>query len=75
MSSQEELEKGLPDRDGKTENITLGFDSLDGYEKKGPYFGAICGRYANRIKDGKFELDGKKALRIGQSSLIVKKWK
>ena len=49
----------LPDRDGKTENITLGFDSLAGYEKKGPYFGAICGRYANRIKDGKFELDGK----------------
>lgn len=49
----------LPDRDGKAENITLGFDSLAGYEKKGPYFGAICGRCANRIADGKFTLNGK----------------
>lgn len=49
----------LPDKDGKSENITLGFDSLAEYEKKGPYFGAICGRYANRIEDGKFTLDGK----------------
>lgn len=49
----------VPDRDGKTENVTLGFDTLAEYEKKGPYFGAICGRYANRIADGKFTLDGK----------------
>lgn len=49
----------LPDRDGKSENITLGFDTLEEYEKKGPYFGAICGRYANRIADGKFTLEGK----------------
>ncbi|QDT40948.1 Aldose 1-epimerase precursor [Gimesia alba] len=49
----------VPDREGKTENITLGFDTLAEYEKKGPYFGAICGRYANRIADGKFTLDGK----------------
>jgi aldose 1-epimerase len=49
----------VPDREGKTENITLGFDSLAEYEKKGPYFGAICGRYANRIADGKFTLEGK----------------
>ncbi|WP_417387339.1 aldose epimerase family protein [Gimesia sp.] len=49
----------LPDKEGKSENITLGFDSLAAYEKKGPYFGAICGRYANRIKDGKFSLNGK----------------
>lgn len=49
----------LPDREGKSENITLGFNTLAEYEKKGPYFGAICGRYANRIADGKFTLDGK----------------
>ncbi|MCH9653137.1 MAG: galactose mutarotase [Planctomycetes bacterium] len=49
----------LPDRAGKSENITLGFNSLAEYEKKGPYFGAICGRYANRIAEGKFSLDGK----------------
>jgi len=49
----------LPDRTGKSENITLGFNSLAEYEKKGPYFGAICGRYANRIAEGKFSLDGK----------------
>lgn len=49
----------LPDREGKSENITLGFNSLAEYEKKGPYFGAICGRVANRIADGKFTLDGK----------------
>tara|TARA_R110002095_G_scaffold196208_1_gene175036 strand:- start:4691 stop:5872 length:1182 start_codon:yes stop_codon:yes gene_type:complete len=49
----------LPDRQGKSENITLGFDSLAAYENKGPYFGAICGRVANRIAEGKFTLDGK----------------
>ena len=49
----------LPDKEGTSENITLGFDSLAAYENKGPYFGAICGRYANRIKDGKFSLNGK----------------
>ncbi|HAH45553.1 MAG TPA: galactose-1-epimerase [Planctomycetaceae bacterium] len=49
----------LPDREGTSENVTLGFDSLAAYENKGPYFGAICGRYANRIKDGKFTLNGK----------------
>ncbi|MFH1300068.1 MAG: galactose-1-epimerase, partial [Planctomycetota bacterium] len=46
----------LPDRQGKSENITLGFNSLAEYEKKGPYFGAICGRVANRIAEGKFTL-------------------
>ncbi|QDU08831.1 aldose epimerase family protein [Gimesia aquarii] len=49
----------VPDREGKTENVTLGFNTLAEYEKKGPYFGAICGRYANRIAEGKFTLDGK----------------
>lgn len=47
-----------PDRNGKLEDIVLGFDSLDGYLAKNPYFGALVGRYANRIANGKFSLDG-----------------
>jgi aldose 1-epimerase len=48
-----------PDRSGNFENVSLGFDSLDGYREKSPYFGCITGRYANRIAKGKFSLDGK----------------
>lgn len=49
----------VPDKEGNIEDITLGFDSLSGYLQQGvPYFGAIIGRYGNRIADGKFELDG-----------------
>jgi aldose 1-epimerase len=48
-----------PDRDGKLANITLGFDKLDGYLKRHPYFGSTVGRYCNRIAAGKFTLDGK----------------
>lgn len=40
-------------------NIVLGFDSLQGYTKDNPYFGALIGRYANRIAKGKFKLEGK----------------
>jgi len=46
----------VPDRDGKLANITLGFDSLDGYLPRHPYFGATVGRYCNRIANGKFKL-------------------
>ncbi|XP_052058360.1 galactose mutarotase-like [Mytilus californianus] len=49
----------VPDKNGKIADITLGYDSLDRYTKPGPYFGAIIGRYANRIANGTFELDGK----------------
>lgn len=46
------------DRNGKIEELTLGFDSLAGYEGAHPYFGATVGRFANRIREGKFTLDG-----------------
>ena len=48
-----------PDRNGKLENITLGFPNLEGYLGKHPYFGSTIGRYCNRIAKGKFKLDGK----------------
>ena len=47
-----------PDRDGKYEDVVLGYDELDSYIESTPYFGAIVGRYGNRIADGKFSLDG-----------------
>jgi aldose 1-epimerase len=48
-----------PDRNGKMGDIVFGFDNLDGYLKSHPYFGAIVGRYGNRIGNAKFTLDGK----------------
>jgi aldose 1-epimerase len=48
----------VPDRDGHRANVALGFDHLDDYASKSPYFGAITGRYANRIAGGTFSLDG-----------------
>ncbi len=46
------------DRTGKRENINLGFDNLEGYIPRHPYFGSTVGRYANRIAGAKFTLDG-----------------
>lgn len=48
----------VPDRDGTPGDIVLGYDSLAGYLRSSPYFGAIVGRYANRIARGTFTLDG-----------------
>jgi aldose 1-epimerase len=48
-----------PDKNGKPGDIVLGYDSVGGYLKATPYFGAIVGRYANRIAHGEFGLDGK----------------
>jgi aldose 1-epimerase len=48
-----------PDRDGRIADIVLGFDRLDGYLNPHPYFGAVVGRYANRIAKGRFTLDGR----------------
>ena len=47
-----------PDRNGKEGDVVLGFDSLEGYLGKHPYFGATVGRVANRIAKGKFTLNG-----------------
>lgn len=48
----------VPDRNNKLEDVVLGYDSLSGYMKVNPYFGAIVGRYGNRIGKGIFSLDG-----------------
>ena len=48
-----------PDRKGRQEDVVLGYNRLEDYLEKTPYFGAIVGVYGNRIADGKFELEGK----------------
>lgn len=48
-----------PDRDGRLADVVLGFDSLGPYLDEHPYFGALIGRYANRIARGRFSLNGK----------------
>ena len=48
----------VPDKNGKCADVVLGFDSLSGYQGNNPYFGAVVGRYGNRIAKGKFEIDG-----------------
>ncbi len=48
----------VPDRHGNMADVVLGFDNLEGYLGKDPYFGAIVGRYGNRIAKGRFALDG-----------------
>lgn len=49
----------VPDRNGNPVDVILGFDSLRAYEKRNPFFGALVGRYGNRIGKAKFVLDGK----------------
>ncbi|HEX3143298.1 MAG TPA: aldose epimerase family protein, partial [Pyrinomonadaceae bacterium] len=49
----------VPDRNGKFDDVVLGYDNLDGYLKNNsPYMGALIGRYANRIAQGTFKLNG-----------------
>ena len=48
-----------PDRNGKSADIVLGYNTLAEYIKDTPYFGAVVGRYGNRIANGKFSVDGK----------------
>lgn len=48
----------VPDRNGVPGDVVLGYDSLAGYLRASPYFGAVVGRYGNRIAGGRFTLDG-----------------
>lgn len=50
----------VPDRSGRLVDVVLGFDRLEDYFTRSPYFGALVGRYANRIRSGSFELDGER---------------
>jgi len=62
----------VPDRDGNLADVVLGFDNLDRYLAGHPHFGAITGRFANRIAKGRFTLDGKEyklAVNNGPNSL------
>ncbi|MBK0369495.1 aldose epimerase family protein [Flavobacterium agrisoli] len=49
----------VPNKAGVSENVVIGFNSIDQYQKPNPFFGALIGRYGNRIAKGKFTLDGK----------------
>ena len=49
----------VPDKEGRMGDVTLGFDTLAGYVSEHPYFGAIVGRYGNRIAKGRFSINGK----------------
>lgn len=62
----------VPDREGKKDNVTFGFDTFEGMIKGDPYFGSVVGRYANRIAKGRFTLNGVEytlALNNGPNSL------
>lgn len=48
----------VPDKNGEMGDVVLGYDNLDDYIESNPYFGALVGRYGNRIAKGKFTLDG-----------------
>lgn len=58
-----------PDKSSAMGDVVLGYDSLSGFLQKGnPYFGALIGRYANRIANGKFSLDGKEYTLAGNNN-------
>lgn len=48
----------VPDKNGNIDDVVLGYDKIEGYENKSPYFGAIIGRHANRIEDSIFRING-----------------
>lgn len=50
----------VPDKNGKSEDVVLGFDDVQGYQGGKAYFGATIGRFGNRLANGSFELDGKR---------------
>ena len=73
-----------PDRDGARADVVLGFDDLGDYVEKSPFFGALVGRYANRIAGARFSLNGRSyelpanngpnTLHGGPSSFDAKIW-
>lgn len=75
----------VPDRDGKVDDVVLGFDNLKGYLEGHPFFGSTVGRVANRVAKGKFKLNGKEyalfvnngpnALHGGKKGFDKKVWK
>ncbi|MBV4457662.1 galactose mutarotase [Pseudomonas sp. COR58] len=75
----------VPDRHGKLDDIVLGFDDVQGYQRGTAYFGATIGRFGNRLADGAFELDGQRyqvpqndktnALHGGPQGFDKKVWK
>jgi aldose 1-epimerase len=74
----------VPDRNGILADVTLGFDNLQDYVSRSPYFGAIIGRYGNRVANGRFTLngvdyqiplnDGPNALHGGPEGFHMKVW-
>lgn len=74
----------VPDRNGRSANVTASFPGLNEYFENAPYFGGICGRFANRISNAKFTLDDKEYelfanvppnhLHGGKVSFIKKLW-
>ena len=52
------MELHVPDRDGKLADVVLGFDEIEQYDEKSPYFGALIGRFGNRIARGRYFIDG-----------------
>ncbi|MGF6514730.1 aldose 1-epimerase [Pseudomonas sp. BT76 TE3572] len=62
----------VPDKNGKLDDVVLGFDNVQGYQSGTAYFGATIGRFGNRLANGAFELDGKRyqvPLNDGSNSL------
>ncbi|MGB6213458.1 aldose epimerase family protein [Pseudomonas mandelii] len=62
----------VPDKNGKLDDVVLGFDDVQGYQSGTAYFGATIGRFGNRLANGAFELDGKRyqvPLNDGSNSL------
>ncbi|MFV9551453.1 aldose epimerase family protein [Algibacter sp. PT7-4] len=50
------IQLNVPNKEGKLENVVLGFDNIEDYKQDNPFFGALIGRYGNRIAQGKFKL-------------------
>lgn len=75
----------VPDRNGKLDDVVIGFDNIADYQTKSDYFGAVVGRYGNRIANGKFSIDGHQysleknnnghTLHSASSALNTKMWK